>query len=48
MDVEKTIIVAIDGDSLEFTVYFPSDFTEDEIIQEAINYVMNHIEIDVY
>ena len=43
----KTVVIDIDGERMEFEILVPEDFTEDEAIEYAIEYVMSTIQIDV-
>lgn len=43
----KTVVVDIDGERMEFEVLVPWDFSEDEAIEYAIEYVMSTIQIEV-
>ena len=45
--VSKWVVVDIDGESMEFEVFVPEDFTEDEAYEYAIEYVMSTIQIEV-
>ena len=45
--ISKWVTVDIDGESMEFEVLVPEDFTEDEAIEYAIEYVMSTIQIYV-
>lgn len=45
--MEKIIQVCLDGDLIEFDCEFDDDMNEDEVIQSAVEYVMNNIEIYV-
>lgn len=45
--MSKWVIVEVDGESMEFEVLVPEDFTEDEAIEYAVEYVMNTIQIYV-
>ena len=45
--ISKWIMIDIDGETMEFEVLVPEDFSEDEAIEYAIEYVMNTIQIHV-
>lgn len=45
--ISKWVIVSVDGESMEFEVLIPEDFSEDEAIEYAIEYVMSTIQIEV-
>ena len=45
--LSKWVRVDIGGECMEFEVLIPEDFTEDEAIEYAIEYVMSTIQIDV-
>lgn len=45
--MSKWVIVEVDGEAMEFEVLVPEDFTEDEAIEYAVEYVMSTIQIYV-
>lgn len=45
--VSKWVTVDIDGESMEFEVLVPEDFSEDEAYEYAIDYVMSTIQVEV-
>jgi len=45
--MEKIIQVCLDGEVIEFDYEFDDDMNEDEVVQSAVEYVMNNIEIYV-
>lgn len=45
--MEKTVQVCLDGELIEFDYEFDDDMNEDEVVQSAVEYVMNNIEIYV-
>lgn len=45
--MEKTVQVCLLGDLIEFDYEFDDDMNEDEVVQSAVECVMNNIEIYV-
>ena len=45
--VSKWVKIDIDGEQMEFEVPVPADFSEDEAIEFAIEYVLSTIQIEV-
>lgn len=45
--ISKWVVIDIDGESMEFEVLVPEDFTEDEAYEYAIEYVLSTIQIEV-
>lgn len=45
--ISKWVTLDVGGETMEFEVLVPEDFTEDEAIEYAIEYVMSTIQIDV-
>lgn len=45
--ISKWVVVTIDGESFEFEILVPEDFSEDEAYEYAIDYVMSTIQVEV-
>ena len=45
--ISKWVTIKIDGEQMEFEILVPEDFSEDEAIEYAIEYVMSTIQIYV-